>query len=223
MTTARTRTSLSEQVYQQLEAQILSGACKPGDVLSENKISASLGVSRTPVREALARLESQGLLQTIPNKGIVVSGVTYADAQDIYEIRLRIEGLAAARCALHATDAQRVHLSEIIELQEFYADKHNAEQLRVLDSDFHQAIFEYCASPSLTAILVELHHKLQQYRKISISRSGRTADAVREHKGIFEAIANKDPKAAEALMVAHIQNAYINIQTYYKKESSSWE
>lgn len=223
MTTARTRTSLSEQVYRQLEAQILSGACKPGDVLSENKISASLGVSRTPVREALARLESQGLLQTIPNKGIVVSGVTYEDAQDIYEIRLRIEGMAAARCALHATDDQRRHLSEIVELQEFYAGKRNAEQLRVLDSDFHQAIFEYCASPSLTAILVELHHKLQQYRKISISRPGRTADAVSEHKGIFEAIANKDAKAAEKLMVAHIQNAYNNIQKYYQKESSSWE
>jgi len=89
--------------------------------------------------------------------------------------------------------------------------------------EVRQAIFEYCASPSLTAILVELHHKLQQYRKISISRPGRTADAVSEHKGIFEAIANRDAKAAEKLMVAHIQNAYTNIQTYYEKESSSWE
>jgi DNA-binding GntR family transcriptional regulator len=223
MTSARQRASLADQVFDRLEQQILRGDYAPGEVLSENGLSAQLGVSRTPVREALARLESEGLLHTVKGRGIVVSGVTPKDAADIFEIRLRIEGLAAARCARYITEKQRLELEEILELQEFYAGKDNAERMRVLDSDFHRAIFEYCASPCLTAILIDLHHKVQQYRKLSISTAGRTQKAVMEHKQIYDAIAAHDPERAEALMADHIQNAYANIQSYYQKEHVSWE
>ena len=222
MTGVRTRTSLADQVYEQIEQKILSGDCAPGSVLSENRLSAELGVSRTPVREALARLESQGLLQTAPNRGIVVSGVTPEDAADIYEIRLRIEGLAAARCAQRISPEQVRALGEMVELQEFYAGRENAQRLRVLDSDFHQAIFEYCASPTLAAILTDLHHKLQRYRAISLSRPERTVQAVLEHKQIYEAIARGDAPQAQRLTERHVRNAYKNILKYQEKEQSSW-
>lgn len=218
----RTRTSLADQVFSQLEQQILSGVYEPGAVLSENRLSADLGVSRTPVREALARLESQGLLQTVPNRGIVVSGVTLEDAADIYEIRLRIEGMAAAKCAGQLTPEQLARLTEIVELQEFYAGKENAQRLRVLDSDFHQAIYEFCGSPVLTSILTELHHKLQRFRTLSLSRPERTALAVAEHKQILDAIAVGDAAGAQELTARHIQNAYDNILKFYQKEQSPW-
>ena len=75
----------------------------------------------------------------------------------------------------------------------------------------------------MTAILIDLHQKVQQYRKLSISTAGRTQKAVMEHKQIYDAIAAHDPERAEALMADHIQNAYANIQSYYQKEHVSWE
>ena len=101
------------QVFNTLEDAILNGSYKEGDSLNELRLSKSLGVSRTPVREALMQLELEGLVKNIPNKGAVVVGISEQDVEDIYEIRIRIEGLAARLCAEKITDEELEELEEL--------------------------------------------------------------------------------------------------------------
>lgn len=203
--------SLSSRVFEQLEESILSGRIRPGESLIELKLSNELGVSRTPVREAIRMLEQKGLVQIIPNKGAVVLGVDYKDLLDIYTIRTYIEGLAARWAAENITDAQIKELREIIDLQEFYYIKDYSEQINELDSRFHERIYEYCDSCTLQHMLKDLHHMIQHFRQISISSTGRAEKAIEEHRAILEAICDKDPQEAERLTVAHISNAKENL------------
>lgn len=117
--------SLSDQIFEKLEEDILFGVYPKGEILTELKLSESLGVSRTPVREALKMLEQEHLIEDC-GKGMLVLGITLEDAMNIYEIRKRIEGLAAARCAVTATDEQLQEIKEAVELQEFYAGRSDA-------------------------------------------------------------------------------------------------
>ena len=105
--------SLRAKVFKEIEKAILDGIFSPGDNLIEQKLSNELGVSRTPVREALRQLELEGLVETIPNKGAVVIGVTQKDIDDIYTIRMHIEGLAAGWAATNITDEELQELKEI--------------------------------------------------------------------------------------------------------------
>ncbi len=198
--------SLADRVFETLEQNILSEEYAPGTLLTEIGLSESLGVSRTPVREAVRRLEQEGLLRE-SGKGMIVVGISKEDLGDIYEIRERIEGLCAARAAGHMTDGQIAALRETVELQEFYTQKKNAAGIRNIDSALHEAIYENCGSRILRDTLSSLHRKLQRYRKESVTDDARAALAAAEHRAIIDAIAAHDAAGAEALMVRHIQNA----------------
>ena len=112
--------SLRGKIFTQLENDILRGKYKTGDVLNETKLSNELGVSRTPIREVLRQLELEGLVISIPNKGTIVRGLTKEDIEDIYEIRVLIEGVAARRATEKITTEQLAELEEIIHFEEFY-------------------------------------------------------------------------------------------------------
>ncbi len=201
------RESLSDRIFHTLEEEILSGLRRPGDALTELALCSQYAVSRTPVREALARLEQQGLAATLPNRSVVVAGVSVPDMLDIYEMRLRIEGLAASRCALHMPQEAVRQLQSTLDLQEFYAGRGQAEKLRALDSEFHRLIYEGCGSPSMTAVLVSLHGKLRHFRQTSLADAGRAAASLAEHRAILEAIAAHDAAGAEQAMQLHIHHA----------------
>ena len=108
--------SLSEQIFEKLENDILIGKYSRGEVLTEVKLSEELGVSRTPIREALHRLAAEYIIEET-SKGSVVIGISEADVKDIFDIRLKIEGLAAAACAKNITDEQLSELKETLDLQ----------------------------------------------------------------------------------------------------------
>ena len=199
--------SLSGKVFDALENEILTGELERGEVLSENKVSARLGVSRTPVREALLRLEQEGLVKTEPGKGAVVLGITLGDLLDIYEIRIRIEGLAARFAARSITDSQVREMRDVVDLQEFFASKGDSQNLRDLDSKFHSMIYKFCTSRVLTDTLTSLHHKIERFRRMSVETGGRGSLSVEEHKEIVEALAAHDEDLAEKLLIEHIQNA----------------
>ncbi len=201
--------SLADRVFDQLEQDILQERYAPGDILTEGRISQALGVSRTPVREAVRRLEQEGLLQE-SGKGMVVIGVTKEDLADIYEIRRRLEGLTARRATESKTEALLNKLQSAVELQEFYTFKGDAEQIQSLDSRFHEILYESCGT-ILRDTLTALHRRIQRYRKDSVTDLERARLAAAEHRAIFEAIAAGDSGLAERLTVAHICNAYENI------------
>lgn len=198
--------SMRKHVYQEIESAILSGALGPGESLGEVKLSEELGVSRTPVREALVQLELEGLVKTIPNRGAVVVGVTEDDVKEIYQIRMRIEGLAARRTAERITEDEIEQMREILELQEFYVSRGDTMQVWHLDSRFHDLLFECCRSRPLKHMLSSFHNYIQNARASTV-REGRAEKSTSEHRKIFEAIERRDPDMAEKYMSEHVTNA----------------
>ena len=203
--------SLAEQVFDRLETDSLSGKYQPGEILTELKLVNDLGVSRTPIREALRRLEQEHIIE-VTQKGILVLGVSQKDLEDILEIRTRIEGLAAYMAAKNITDEQLEELRETLELQEFYVPKRDAHRINTMDSKFHQLIYRFSASNALYDTLMPLHKKVLKYRRASVENAMRSGNSSNEHRAIFEAIASHNAELAEKYMMEHIANAKDYIQ-----------
>jgi len=212
--------SLRIKVFKAIENAILNGEYKEGDSLNELKISQELGVSRTPVREALMQLELEGLVNTIPNKGALVVGVSDKDIKDIYEIRILIEGLAARLCAENITEEEIKALDKIIDLQEFYLMKQDTDQIWRLDSDFHNILYDASRSRPLRYMLTSFHNYIKRARDISMHAEGRAEKAVREHRAILEAIRLRDPGLAEKRTAEHIINAEKNLLLIIKQDQA---
>ena len=198
--------SRADLVFETLENEILSGACPRGTFLTELKLCERMGVSRTPVREALNRLKQEGLVEETTH-GVVARGVSEQDLTDIYEVRRRIEGYATRLCAEHITDEQLAELREVVELQDFYTARGGAAHIRDADTRFHELVYRYCGSEILHAMLTELHRKVQRFRKISVENPVRAQVAVKEHAAILQALEAHDGDEAERLSVLHIDNA----------------
>lgn len=198
--------SIADQVFDELEKDILSGVYERGEILTEVKLSEQLGVSRTPIREALRRLAQEHIIDPT-SKGVRVVGITREDIADICEIRLRLEGLAARWAAERATQEEIAALGEPLELQEFFTSKGDAESLKNTDTCFHQTIYALSGSPVLRDTLEPLHRKLLKYRRVSFATPARAERSYQEHKAIFEAIAAHNGPLAEQLTIQHVQNA----------------
>ncbi len=198
--------SLADQVFERLESEILTGKYQRGEILTEMRLVADLGVSRTPVREALRRLEQEHIID-ITTKGIVILGVTEQDLRDIFAIRMKIEGLASQEAAIRITDEELTELRETLELQEFYVIKQDPDRIKSMDSKFHQLIYRFCGSTVLYDTLMPLHKKVQKYRKASVENNSRAQQSAKEHRAIYEAIAAHDPVLAERYTTEHITNA----------------
>ncbi len=204
--------NLAEQVYQELRKEIIEGKIEKGRQLTELSLSKAMGVSRTPVREAMKQLETEGLIELRPNRGAVVLGIETRDFRDIYEIRSLLEGRAAEKAALNADEDRVNQLMEITDLTEFYIERGDYERVTVMDDRFHALIYEMTNSRILQKILTDLHAYAESIRERSIKEPGRAAETLKEHRAILEAISEKDEKKAGMLMSCHIQNAAANIQ-----------
>lgn len=202
--------SIADQVFEELEKEILVGNFSRDELLTEIKLSEKMGVSRTPIREALRRLDQEHLIEITP-KGAKVIGISQDDIRDIYEIRLRIEGLAARWAAEKATDEAINAMREVLDLQEFYTSKAAPEQLKNTDSRFHEILYAASGSNALLDTLAPLHRRIVKYRRASLSGQQRAEQSYDEHKALFQAILNHDGDEAERLLRLHIENARDNI------------
>lgn len=202
--------SLADQVFEHLETDILSGKYQRGDVLTENRLCEILGVSRTPIREALRRLMQEHLIVET-GKGSLVLGITDDDLRDIYIIRESLEAKAAKMATLNASEDEINELKSAVELQEFYLSKQNADQIRLMDNCFHEILYKISGSHVFYNTLLPLHKKVQKYRKVSLQSHSRASESVAEHHEILNAIINRDADAAEALTAKHVKNAYNHI------------
>ena len=198
--------TLADQVYEKLEKEILTGVYRRGEIITEAALCENLGVSRTPVREALRRLEQDHIIES-GAKGMTVLGITPEDVRIIYEIRSRVEGLAAAACAKNATAQQIEEMKELIDLQEFYVSKRDSEKVKTMDSRFHEKLYQYSGSAIYYDTLMPLHTKVQKVRKRSVEDNSRAADSTEEHRKILEAIAAHDCEAARIAADEHVKRA----------------
>ena len=159
-----TTKSLEEQVYRNLEEDILSGYYSRGESLTEMTLCKKLGVSRTPVRSALHRLYEEGLVEISPNRGAVVIGVAKEDLTDAYKIRMRLEGLASAMATERMTDEEKNELKETLELSEFYLTKGDTES--ILNRPAEVAISNTSGLAGI-AYWINKHYHLPEFRKVT--------------------------------------------------------
>ena len=203
--------SLRGRVFTKIREDILAGVYKENEELKEAILGKELGVSRTPVREALRQLELEGLVTIIPNKGAYVTGITKKDIHDIYAIRSYLEGLCARWACEHITQEQIEALDETIYLSAFHARRGHNDQLVELDNKFHELIYEASGSKILNHVLSDFHHYVERIRKVSLSSTNRATKSIQEHEAIFEAIKKRDGDLAESLAHEHIMNTIMNI------------
>jgi len=204
--------TLRGRVFNQIREAILSGKYKSGEELRESTIGQELGVSRTPVREALRQLELEGLVKIVPNKGAQVINLSEKDIKDIYAIRSHLEGLCARWACENITSEQIDALEEIVYLSDFHAGKNHYEQMLDLDNKFHEIIYEASESKMLRHLLKDFHHYVQRVRKITLSSMERAYQSNMEHKAILEALKEHDANKAEELAHQHILCTVANIE-----------
>lgn len=206
--------SLRGRVFNKLREDILSGVYDDGEELREITLGEKLGVSRTPVREALRQLELEGLVSIKPNKGAYVTAITRSDVEDIYKVRSLLEGLCARWATRYITEEQIEELEEIVFLSEFHLrrkEEGRAKQVSELDGRFHKVLYEASNSRILERVLKDFHKYVKMARMLSVNTQDRAKQSIAEHKGILEAIKSKDEELAERLADEHIMNVMKNL------------
>lgn len=198
---------LRDQIFTNLRRDIIEGKYEKGDILVESEIAKNFGVSRTPIREVLRQLELEGLVESVPNKGVFIQGISEEDIKDIYEIRTVLEGLAGRRAAENITNEQIELLKETCDLMEFYTEKDNLEKVAKYNTRFHEIIFEASNSRFLKNMLNLLQDYVTKMRRHSLKQPGRAQKALEEHKAILSALENKDSALASKLLTEHVKNS----------------
>ena len=211
---AGTEKSLRGQVSDKIRSDILNGKYKRGEELVESSIGKELGISRTPVREAIRQLELEGLVQLVPNKGAFVTGISEKDVRDIYLIRARLEGLAARMAAKNITPELLDAMEETVVLSEYHAKKEHYEQVCEMDSKFHKLLYKASGSRILEHTLTDFHQYVQRVRMASIMKKRRMEKSNDEHDAILTAIREHDEEKAELVATRHISNTVENLKNY---------
>ena len=203
--------SLRGRVFHRIRDDILSGKYQEHEELKEVAIGEEMGVSRTPVREALRQLELEGLVQIIPNRGAFVTGIQAKDVRDIYMIRALLEGLCARWACENITKEQIEAMEENVYLAEFHAGKGHMEQMAELDNQFHHILYDACNSKILEHSLIDYHDYVLRIRRKTRSTIERSTQSNKEHRGIMEAIKAGNADLAERLADEHMKSAYDNM------------
>ncbi|NLK00202.1 MAG: GntR family transcriptional regulator [Clostridia bacterium] len=190
-----------------LREAILNGKLRPGDRLVERELAEQLGVSRTPVREALRKLELENLVTHIPRKGVVVSEISRRDIIEILDIRASLEGLAARIGATKVKDADIDELKGYHEKMEEAVRNQDGEELNESHDQFNKKILEIAASPRLTQMVSSLWDYISRFTKMGYAVPGRTNMAMKEHALLIDALAARDAEAAERIAEEHIVNS----------------
>ena len=196
-----------EQVEHRLRQAITSGHFRSGDRLIERELCALLGVSRTSLREALRQLEGDGLVTNIPHKGMVVATMTVASAEEIYQVRAVLEGLAGRLFAEHATAERRTELSAAMNAIEAAHQSRDMGALIADKDQFYQILLTGCRNHTAGIVLQSLHDRIASLRMLTLTQPGRAAESVAEMRRILEAILVQDGKTACRACIDHVERA----------------
>lgn len=196
--------SPDKTVYRQLREAVTSGRYLPNERLVETVLAESLNVNRIIVRNALARLEQEGLVERERNRGARVRRITFEETLELLEVRGALEGLAARRAAEHATDGdlERLH-TILLRLADKRAEKDFSSYSQI-NQTLHAAILDAADSAALTRYAEMLRSQSSQYRYWTLLVPGRLDQSFEEHRAVVEAIAARDPDAAERALRYHV-------------------
>lgn len=196
--------SVTEQVYRILKSRITSGELIEGQHLVEATLAAEFGVSKTPIREALARLERDGLVDIERGKGAVVHTASIEEIRDILEVRGALEGLAAEKAALVITAEDIDELAFIISTAETALSNSDLTRYKELDEEFHDAVMRISGNHRLMIMRTQLRDLVRLVMTTSVTLPGRPEQSIAEHKKILHALKKRDACLAGSLAREHI-------------------
>lgn len=195
---------LYEDVAERLREQIFAHELAPGSWLDEQNLAASFGISRTPMREAIKVLASEGLVTTKMNKGAYVTEVDRRDLEQIFTVLSLLEGQAAKETAIKATEDQLTQLDNLHHRLEKAAADRDIGQFFEINVKFHELIQEIAGNKWMNGVIEDLRKVLKLQRRDSLTRSGRLLSSLVEHREILQAILKRDPQASELVMRKHL-------------------
>jgi DNA-binding GntR family transcriptional regulator len=198
--------SMQDIVFETLRDEILSGKLQPGYSLNTLALSSRLGVSRTPIREALNRLVSIGLVENIPHRGCFVRKLSVEQVVEVYYIRAALAGVCARLATKRITEAQKRKLIELCEKMEKDKPGEDLKAMLKQNFEFHNIIFKAAHSPSIESLALQYYHQSEQFRALSLELPGRFEEACREHRRILQAIVDGDADCAEQSSREHQLN-----------------
>jgi len=214
---------LSKKVYHILKERIIKGNLKPGEKILEVNIAKRLGVSRTPVREALRELAAEGFFAMKPNLGMIVIGFSIEDLKEVLEIRKLLEGFATSIAAKKINKEEIKKLEKIIKKMSISISKNDLLVYSDLNAEFHNLIFNICGNKQLIKIYDNLSNSEHRFRIRSLRNNPeRLKYSLKEHQKILEALKRKDSEQAYKLSQKHIENILENILAHEGKEEDKY-
>ncbi len=198
---------LREVVSEALREAITTGILKPGERLMEIQMAEELGVSRTPVREAIRRLELEGFLVMVPRRGTYVSDLSIKDINEVFEIRTALDVLAAGLAAERITEEELEQMERLLVTIGEYIDNGQADKIVDADTEFHDVLYRASRNDRLVGIISNLREQITRFRSISMAYPGRLINTLGEHRRLVEAIAQRDPELAQQYAREHMENA----------------
>lgn len=202
-----TKEPLRETICNTIRNAITTGRMCPGERLMEIQLAEDLGISRTPVREAIRKLEMEGFVVMIPRRGTYVADISLKDITEIYEIRISLDMLAASLAAERIEPAELEEMDRQLLLTGEYSKKMDMSKVVACDSVFHDVLYRAARNERLLGIISNLREQLTTIRGRSMSQPGRLQDMLKEHRALLDAIASRDPEAAANAARIHIENA----------------
>jgi len=195
-----------EEAYSRLKQAILSLALRPGEPVLEKEWAERLGMSRTPVREALQRLEYEGLVTSDPRRGWFVYTLSLDDIRQIFDVKIELEGLAARRAAERISEEQAARLRGALEDLARVTQERDLEAWHLADYAFHEILFEAAGNTRLQQIIRSLNSQMHRIRAGHLALEGRRKRSLEEHRTLTDAILSGDGQAAEGTMQAHLKD-----------------
>lgn len=200
---------LSTTLFYEIQKDILSGEIKAGSKLTEQNLCKKYNVSRTPIREAFRQLESEGLIENIPNRGAFVIGLSNRDISDLFDLRCLFEVQAVEWAIQRMSDDDITKLKEIIEFMEFYTLKNDIEKVLQFNSNFHNTIYVGTHDRMLQKTLTSYQTYLNHSAPSKIYTKDYLEKILSEHKAIFEAFEIRNPAAGRSAMQHHMKESKI--------------
>jgi DNA-binding GntR family transcriptional regulator len=212
-------TPLSEKIAQTIRNNIIKGIIKPGERLVEPKLSEQLGISRTPIREALRLLEMEGFIDIIPRRGAVVTTLSRKDIDDIFIIKMKLESLAAKLAVAHLEKADIDKMKELASKMEAGSAK-GVTQLINWNYDFHNVFIYQCHNERLVRMLEGLQQQFKRATVYSFTTEGRTKKVNEEHQRLIDAFEAKDEDTVEKIVEQHVYNGWQFIRTQFEEAAA---
>lgn len=205
---------LNEQAYNYIKSMILSEKLKYDTCYSETKLAKAIGISRTPLRDALVRLSDEGFLDIQESRGFYLHKLTLSDLEDMFQMRMALEGFALVQIAKSLEDPESVGcisaLEENLLLQEEYAKEPDGlEKLVNADQQFHRLMISFIKNPTLESLYFNQIYRIKGFARKSFEHEGRTVETLLEHRNILQALKERDPVKAYLAAETHLDNLVV--------------